>query len=266
MYFCPLVPIPHLEQLGKCWMSLVLSHLVGDGNNNYTEFYHSLSKTGTYTILGSGAYEAWLNNQPLPTLDETLRRAELIGANEIQFPEKFWNGKGTIELVLSWIKSMDKKIRKKYAWHAVLQGKDQQDYMDCFNELERLEEVHIIGIPKIVTPHCFTATCGTNDLVTTRIFVVAQLIPKTNKCFHLAGLENPREVISQCKWGKHVRSVDSSFPVIHAIHGICYSPDIYNFSVDFPRFDFYKKLSKNILKRAKYNLETIRVWCGETEQ
>lgn len=247
-------------------MSLVLSHIVGDGNNYYTEFYHNLSKTGTHTILDNGAYEAWLTNESLPTLDETLKRAELIGAHEIQFLERFWDGKGTIELVLSWIKAIDKKIRKKYIWHVVLQGKDQQDYMDCFEELARLEEVDVIGIPKVVTPHCFAATCAANDLATTRIFVVEQLIRKTNKPLHLLGLENPREVLFQRKWGKRVRSVDSSFPIIHAIHGICYSLDVHDFLLELPCFDFHTKLPKDVLRRAKHNLETVRVWCRETKQ
>jgi queuine/archaeosine tRNA-ribosyltransferase len=263
MYFSPLVPIPHLKELGYCRVSLVLSHLVGDCDNYYTEFYRKLSETGTYTILDNSAYESWQENKPLPTLEETLERAKLVKAHEIQFLEKFWDGEGTVQLVASWIDTMSKKELKTYSWHAIVQGKDHQDYVNCFNKLAKMEEVNVIGLPKVVTPHCYSEICGTMDLATTRIFAVAELINKTQKPIHLLGLEDPREVLIQRKWGNRIRSVDSSFPVVHAIHGISYSSEGAKYPTNLPRFDFFNKLNKETVERARHNIHVIKIRCGD---
>lgn len=266
MYFCPLVPIPHLEELGSCRMALVLSHLVGDGDNYYTEFCRKLGESGTYIILDNGAYEAWIEHKSLPSLEETLYRAELVGAHEVQFLETFWDGRGTVDIVLSWIKAMDEEIRYRYVWHAIVQGKDQSDYTYCFEALTELGAVDVIGLPKVVTPHCFAEICNTKDLAITRICAVAMLVHKTTKPIHLLGLEDPREVLLQRKWGDRIRSVDSSFPIIHAVHGLRYSPDVSSYPTDLPRFDFHSGLSDSVIKLALHNLRTLRRWCGESKR
>lgn len=266
MEFCPLVPGPHLEELGRGPMSLVLSQLVGQGTNYYTSFHRHLSEAGTHTILDNGAYEAWLNDEPLPTLEDTVARAERVGAHEIQFLEKFWDGRGTLDLVLQWVRQLDKETREKYLWHAIVQGRDEADYLWCFDELAALAEVNVIGVPKVVTPHCFATASGASDLATTRIFAVNLLLDRTSKPIHLLGLEDPRELLVQCKHGKQVRSTDSSYPMIHAIHGITYSPTQHSFPGDLPRFDFHRKLSKDITDRARQNIEVVRAWCRGDSQ
>jgi hypothetical protein len=266
MYYCPIVPVPHLDDIGYCRMALVLSHLVGDGKNRYTEFYRSLAQLGTYIILDNGAYEAWLEDEPLPMLEETLGRAETVGAHEIQFLEAFWDGKGTVDVVRSWSEEMDQETRQQYAWHAIVQGKDQEDYMYCFDALAEMETVDVIGLPKIVTPRCFSRACHTDDLAITRIFAVTQLIQRTAKPFHLLGLEDPREVLIQRRWGTQIRSVDSSFPIIHAIHGIHYLPEGPDFPVNLDRFDFQARLPAHVVELARDNIAALRAWCGEPEQ
>jgi len=237
--------------------------MVGDGNNQYTEFYRNLRKSGTYTILDNGAYEAWLENKPLPTLDDTLKRAELVGAHEIQFLEKFWDGEGTVQLVTSWIETMGKRELQTYSWHAIVQGIDHKDYVNCFERLAELTEVSVIGIPKVVTPHCYSEICGAKDLATTRIVALAELAKKTPKPLHLLGLEDPREVLKQREYGHNIRSVDSSFPVIHAIQGISYSLRRVKYPANPPRFDFFATLDRKTLNRALHNVRTVKMWCGD---
>lgn len=264
MYFCPLVPTPNLKELGKCRMSLVLSHLVEDGDNYYTRFYSDLSKKGTHTILDNGAYEAWLENKPLASLDETLKRAELVGAHEIQFLESFCDGKRTVELAISWIETMAKKELKRFSWHAIIQGKDHHSFMECFEKLVALPEVSVIGVPKVVTPHCYSEICGTKDLASTRITALTELANKTTKSLHLLGLEDPKEILKQREFRyQNLRSVDSSFPVIHAIHGISYSLERDEYPIDLPRFDFSGRLDRETEKIALNNIQIIKEWCGD---
>ncbi len=247
-------------------MALVLSHLINDGRNYYTEFHRLLGESGTHIILDNGAYEAWLEKKPLPTLEETIKRAEMVGANEIQFLETFWDGRGTVEIVSSWIDEMGQELRKKYIWHAIVQGKNEKDYIYCFDALAEMETVNVIGLPKIVTPRCFSKVCATEDLAISRIYAVARLINRTKKVLHLLGLDDPREVLIQRKWGSQIRSVDSSFPVIHAIHGINYSLEIIDFPTEVDRFDFQSKLADNVVESAKNNIDMLRAWCGEPSQ
>lgn len=266
MYYCPLVPIPHLEELGCSRLALVLCHLVGDGKNRYTEFHRQLSDCGAHVILDNGAYEAWLEQKPLLSLDEMLRRAEMLGAQEVQFPEVFWDGRETVSLVASWIRDMGEDARQRYIWHAVVQGGDQSDYEYCFDALAEMEGVDVIGLPKVVTPHCFAEACGTDELAMSRIFAVTRLIRRTYKPIHLLGLEDPREVLLQRRWGEQLRSADSSYPTIHAIHGILYSPAVTTYPVGLPRFDFHSEIAPEVLGRVRHNLEIMRLWCGEPQE
>ncbi len=266
MYFCPIVPIPHLNELGRCRMALALTHLVGGENDEYRAFFRQLSELGTYVILNNGAYETARHGLAGPTLDETLKRAQSIGAHEIQFPEQFWDGKGTVDAVLGWVSQLDSSTRRQYAWHAVVQGNDYADYVYCFDALSEVDDVDVLGLPKVVTPRCFKEVCGTDDLVVARIYAVAHLVHKSCKLLHLLGLEDPVEVLVQRRWDSRVRSADSSFPIIHAMHGIRYSDLPNSYPVNLPRFDFKSQLPPEVVEIASDNIATVRRWCGEPEE
>jgi hypothetical protein len=263
MYLCPTVPTPHLDQLAIGDYALALSHQVGDGDNPYTEFFRRRSAAGCHVILNNGAYEALRAGRPLPTLEETLRRAELVGAKEIQFLEVDHDGRGTVEIVQAWIRELDRPIFERYLWHAVVQGKDQRDYTYCFDALADIEAVGVLGLPKVVTPKCFQAACRTNDLAITRLHAVTLLLQRTTKPIHLLGLEDPTEVLLQRKWGDRVRSVDSTYPVLHAMAKVRYQAEVYPFPVDLRRFPFDQALEPEVLELARHNISTLRRWCGE---
>jgi hypothetical protein len=270
MYLCATVPLPHLDPLASGPMAMALSHLVGDGDTPYARFFRGLSQAGSYVILNSGAFEAARAGRPLPTLDATLRRAERIGASEVQFPEDGSSGRRTIKLVESWVRALTGEDRRRYAWHAVVIGKTQRDYEHCFDALAEMEPVDVLGLPKIITARCYAAACGARDLgtdlATTRGHALERLLPRTAKPCHLLGLDDPREVVAQRRWGTRVRSVDTSAAVIHAVHGISYPVDplaAAELPVDLPRFDVERPLGPAELSRAHHNLRILRAWCQE---
>lgn len=263
MYFCATVPTPHIADLGRGHHVLALSHLIGDGKNAYTEAYRTLADEGAYVILNNGAYEAALAGTPLPTIDQTLRRAELIGAKEIQFLEVDGDGAATVDIVRAWVHKLDPALVAKYVWHAIVQGRDQRDFVHCFDALADIEAVGVLGIPKVVTPRCFEAACRTSDLAITRLVAVTQLLQRTVKPVHLLGLEDPREVLLQRKWGARVRSVDSTYPTSHALQGVAYAPSVDTYPADPPRFKFDEALAPDVLERARQNIATLRLWCGD---
>lgn len=263
MHFCATVPTSHILTLGRGPMVLALSHLVGDGDNAYTRAYKELADAGAYVILNNGAYEASLTGSPLPTLEQTLRRAELVGAKEIQFLEVDGDGQATVEIVRAWVRLLDPQLARRYVWHAIVQGKDQRDFVSCFDQLADIEAVGVLGIPKVVTPRCFEAACRTSDLAITRLVAVTQLLQRTVKPVHLLGLEDPREVLLQRKWGARVRSVDSTYPTSHALQGVAYAPSVDTYPADPPRFKFDQALAPDVLERARQNIATLRLWCGD---
>ncbi len=263
MHLCATVPTPHIADLGRGTMVLALSHLVGDGDNAYARAYRALADAGAYVILNNGAYEASLAGTPLPTLEQTLRRAEIVGAKEIQFLEVDGDGAATVEIVRAWVRLLDPALARRYVWHAIVQGKDQKDFTACFDQLADIEAVGVLGIPKVVTPRCFEAACRTSDLAITRLVAVTQLLQRTVKPVHLLGLEDPREVLLQRKWGTRVRSVDSTYPVSHACMGVEYAPTVDIYPPDPNRFAFDQPLAPDVFERASHNIATLRQWCGE---
>jgi hypothetical protein len=263
MYFCATVPTPHANELSRRYV-MALSHLIGDGRNAYTEAYRRLSDEGAYVILNKHVYEGAGPDRQLPTIDQTLRRAELVGAKEIQFLEVDGDGAATVAIVRAWVQKLDHALVKRYAWHAIVQGRDQRDFVYCFDALADIEAVSVLGIAKDVTPRCFEAACRTNDLAITRLVAVTQLVQRTVKPLHLVGLEDPREVLLQRKWGSRIRSVDSTYPTAHALQGVTYSPSVDVFPTDPPRLKFDEPLEPEVLERARHNIATLRLWCGES--
>lgn len=266
MYLCATVPLPHLDPLAVGPMAMALSHLVGDGDTPYARFFRGLSQAGSYVILNSGAFEAVRAGLPLPSLDASLARAARIGAAEIQFPEDPSSGRRTVKLVASWVRALTAEDRRRYTWHAVVVGDGQRDYERCFDALAEIEPVGVLGLPKIITARCYAAACGARDLATTRRHALGRLLPRTPKAFHLLGLDDPREVVDQRRWGPQVRSVDTSAAVIHAVHGIRYPVDPLTpaeLPVDLPRFAAEQPLGPAELERAHHNLRMLRAWCQE---
>ena len=263
MYLCATVPTPHILDFTAGGYALALSHLVGDGNNAYTEAFRALSDQGVYVILNNGAFEAAMERKPLPTLAQTLRRAEAVRAREIQFLEVFNQGKGTVKIVQSWVKELDRSLRQRYQWHAIVQGGDERDYTYCFDALADIDAVAVLGLPKVITPQCFSKVCRSKDLALTRLFAASLLLQRTTKPIHLLGLDDPRELLLQRRWGDRVRSVDTSFAVSHAQAQIRYSTAQNHYPVNIPRFDFNARLSPEAFTLAQHNIRTLREWCGD---
>lgn len=197
-----IAPIPNLTITRAGTIHLILAHLIK--YPAYAQFYRNETK---YKILDNGAFEGF----PLP-IEEVVKLAESVGANEIVLPDVMYAGKETIELIqkaLSYLK--EKGLIDKYKWMAVTQGKTEKEWLECFKALHEIPEINTIAINKLSTPLAFGGSTSS-----ARLFVT-ELMDKngwrdSGKEYHLLGGSN--EIINEIsKHPKWIRSIDSSAPI-----------------------------------------------------
>lgn len=103
-------------------------------------------------------------------LERVLAAAEKIGADEIILPDVFQKGPETVEAVRAAIKYMQDKWPNRdwpYKLMAVAQGRDEKEWYECYQELMKMPDVDVIGVPKVLAkmhpggrPHFVNELCN----------------------------------------------------------------------------------------------------------
>lgn len=86
-------------------------------------------------------------------IEEVLKAAEIIGANEVILPDVYMDGPATLNAVrdsLEYI-NIHPEWRDRYNWMAVAQGRNETEWVECFKTLESIRDIDVIGIPKCLT-------------------------------------------------------------------------------------------------------------------
>lgn len=219
MQVATIVPTKYLYMVLPDDYHLCLAQLIGE-DQGYTAFYKAKAKTGDFVILDNGAAEGYL-----PEVSELYEKAMLIGAQEIQLPDVFFDSTGTLALTF---KGLNYLKRKK--WHGsimvVPQGRYLHEWVDCAKEMCSWDTKLCIGVPKNLVH-----TIGANG----RLRVLQELfIQLRDPCpIHLLGCwTDPREVGEIYDWFKFMslepllRGVDSRLAYLYAYEGWELDPDV----------------------------------------
>lgn len=242
-------------------MHLVLAQHVLN-NEAYREFYRKESK---YKILDNGAFEL---GHPLP-LEEVLKAAEMINADEVVAPDVFCNGHKTLDAVNNFVAQVHTLIpafkNKTYSFKtmAVPHGKDYVDWFKCFEALYNNDRIDVIGIGyqscrtmKAIWPECKSAS----DL---RIRLVTALTSTfSNKTIHLlGGGTNPVE-IKRYKDIRQIRSIDSKLPFVAGQMRQTFDLQDGWERPGEPVLDFsFSDLDFDQKARVGHNISTMRMWA-----
>lgn len=258
-----ITPTNYLETVAaRGDIHLVLAHLVLK-DEKYREFYKN---SKTYKILDNGAFEL---GQPMH-IEDILKAAEMIGADEVVAPDVFNDGRRTLEAVHNFTMQVKtllpafKKIEHKFKIMAVPHGKNFLDWLKCFEELYLDDRIDVIGIG-YKSCKVFTMLFSTRDydLSTTRTIIVnrlTQLFPK--KTIHLLGGGTNANEVEMYKYYPQVRSMDTCFPFLCGQHGVLFDkvngaerPEKYR-ELDFNT----KDLTSSQLKDVIYNCDMMLDW------
>lgn len=154
-------PIGNLSMHYYQDMHMFLTHLV----EKYP-FYAKLAKeVKGYKILDNSLIELG----GAVDLQRVLDAAEQIGADEIILPDVFQKGPETIEAVNKALSELNDRYTNRkwpYKLMAVAQGRNEKEWLRCYNMLMDNPDIDVIGIPKVLAkmhpqgrPHFVNSFC-----------------------------------------------------------------------------------------------------------
>lgn len=248
MKIATIVPTKYLYLVQNDSYHLCLAQMIGE-DEKYTDFYASQIKQGRFVILDNGQAEGFS-----PEIVELYEKAKLIGATEIQLPDRFFEAEDTVR---ASYKAME------YLWGrwngeimAVPQGRDLKEWTECARALLELP-ITSLGIPKNLVH-----TLGPYGRIKA-ILKLQQLSDPVNVGLHLLGCwEDPREIgyihrLTEVGGLTSIRGVDSGIASIYAAEGRLLDPKKYPKPSKKVRFE-YTDMNESLLE---HNIKRWRAYC-----
>lgn len=209
---------------------------------------HMVERYGIYaeTALNAPGYKI-LDNSLIElggtvSIERLLGAAKHINADEIILPDVFQDGPGTIESVKHSLEELYKLYPNRewpYNLMAVAQGKDEEEWYWCYEQLLRMPDINVIGVPKVLAkmhpqgrPHFVNELCDLNA-----------------KPHHLLGVWYSLTEMLEYDHPERIRSCDTVITGYMAKYGMSAAgvrPD--GFTVD---------LEKDVLDYTKLNTRTL---------
>lgn len=189
---------------------LILSHKV-IYSRKYCDFYRERSKAGDYILLDNSAAEK--NGRSIPLKDVVLA-AILVKPNVVFLPDFMFDSHRTLEELENVFRSPHLKFMRRVLPEvklaAVVQGADPKDWLMCFDILNSLAGIDILGIPMLTT-----------QVFGSRTDALEAIKKRVKKQCHLLGFwrNTPLKEIEQERQYDFVMGVDTSKPVRLAVQG-----------------------------------------------
>ena len=202
MKFINIYPVTNSEEYLKQDMNMFLTHLVLE-DKIYRE---TAKKSSGYKILDNSLIE--LGGSVL--LEDVIKAAEMIGADEIVLPDVFRDGMTTFELAKKYLEKYEEEL-SKYKVMAVVHGKDITEWMVSYLLLENLPGVDVLGIPKVLDVDMkeYGGRPG----------IVNEFMEHCLKEIHLLGLWYNIRELKDYRYPNKIRSVDTSLMNLLSIQG-----------------------------------------------
>lgn len=207
--------------------------IIGDQKTaTYINFYKNSHK---YKILDNGAFEMEKEGVGCNFYD-VINAANVIQANEIILTDYLYECGKTINAIYNCIRILDKKdLKGKFILHAVVQGNNKEEWMDCFDKLMAIDEIDVIGLSKLSVPKCFglpdekngpvakSRVQAINYIINSGLYKIEKDYLRKNayrgKRIHLLGGDNwtSYELMVLSKY-PFIRSIDTSMPIWYGLH------------------------------------------------
>ena len=143
-------------------MHMYLTHMV----EKYPIYVATAQVARGYKILDNSLIELG----GAVDLGRVLNAAKVINADEIILPDVFQDGPATVKAVRESLQYLTDKWTNRdwpYKLMAVAQGRDEEEWYECYQELLEMPDVDVIGIPKVLAkmhpggrPHFVNELCN----------------------------------------------------------------------------------------------------------
>lgn len=200
-------------------MMMCLTHLV----EKYPAYADAMKKYSGYKILDNSLIELG----GAMDLERVVAAAQQIDADEIILPDKFMDCEGTLDLVVDSIKRLeDSNMLGKYKLMAVAHGSNYVEWTHCFKELEKMDAVDVIGIPKVLAKMHQAGRPAFESIW-----------EYSSKMIHLLGLWYSWFELAEYHVPKKIRSCDTCLAAYQSLYGIkcIQSPRPDGFTIDLEK-------------------------------
>lgn len=212
-------------------MHMFLTHMV----EKYGMYADTARNVFGYKILDNSVIELGGS----VSMTRILGAAERINADEIILPDVFQNGPDTLRAVRYALNELDRKYPNHnwpYKLMAVAQGKDAEEWYDCYKELVAMRDIDVIGIPKVLAKMHPQG----------RPYFVNELCDLYHKDHHLLGLWYSITELLEYEHPDAIRSCDTVLLGYMAKHGLKtfgvrpdgFTVDLEKDVIDYTRLDF----------------------------
>lgn len=209
-------------------MHMFLTHLV----EKYPMYADTALNVRGYKILDNSLIELGGS----VALERVLAAAERIRADEIILPDVFQDGPATIKAVKESLQYLTERWPNRdwpYKLMAVAQGKDIEEWLECYHELMVMPDINVIGIPKVCAKMHPKG----------RPYFVDELCNPTVKEHHLLGLWYSLTELSEYKHLEWIRSCDTvllGYMAKCGLHSYGVRPDGFTVDLEHDVLDYSK--------------------------
>lgn len=255
-FFC-IPPNKHLDMMdnGDCYFALA-HHYVQD--SNYRETFLNLRNRvpDAFICLDNGSAE-----HSLVTEDILLDVVKELKPNEVIAPDVLFNKHKTLENFYSFIRAMERlNLFDHTSIFACPQGSTKEEWLSCYFIMMTSPYVKCLGLSKIAVPKCWNDATGDKLIGKSRNQCVATLAKYNflQKPLHLLGMGEHTEFDFYLENNiPHIRSSDSCYTTLAAIHGIDFEQgDTTRIPTENAYFDM--TLTEEQQTLAKKNIEYLK--------
>lgn len=221
-------------------MVMLLTHLV-ERYPLYVE--EALKHPNTYKILDNSLIELG----GALSMERLVQAAFKVNANEIILPDVFMDGEATIKSTIesiNWLK--EHNLLGRFKLMVVCHGTTKETFKKCFDTLEAMPEVDVIGIPKVMASMKWVADRNRKNL--------KDIFMDSSKEIHFLGSwYNLAELLELGTdvWGR-VRSADTCLPSLDVIQHLDFTQDR-NGTIDLEKD--YSELTDEKYRQFMHKLE-----------
>lgn len=257
MKFYAIPPNKHLNMMdnGDRYFALCHHYL---NDSTYRQHFLDLRKKNpnAFITLDNGAAE-----ESLVTEDVLIEVVKELKPTEVISPDVLFDGYQTMLNFRSFVSKMKDLSLFGTTWiFACPQGKTRETWIECYYNMLVSPFVKCIGLSKIAVPKCWNDATGDVMIGLSRNQCVEEL-RKQNlllKPLHLLGMGEHTEFDYYLKNKiPNIRSSDSCYTVLAAMHGIDFSKgDVTRIPTTNSYFDV--ELTDDQQKLAKKNIEYLK--------
>ena len=214
-------------------------------SKEYTDYYRDNNQ---YKITDNMAAEVGVSSD----VEVVLQAARDVDSNEIWASDKLFDKDETIRLTEIFLSHLTSEDKLRFNIVGVPQGKNLQEWLECYEWMRNNTEIHVIALSKYSVPEAFAELAGTNTIGKARPFAVRYLHARNmvTKPLHLAGADNfIINEIKQCKRYPMVRSIDSN---------IAFKLGVMGHQIDNCEIEPEERLNHDIKELTQDQLELIQ--------